>query len=108
MSVSNTLGANTLDILLSLGMPWLVKCSLPAAYGGGPIRLETDNLSFDCIGLASSIILLNVIALCTGYHMNKVFGILCILFYFIIVGTFSLVGLNIITVFGATATNNKC
>lgn len=102
MSICNTLGANTLDILLSLGMPWLIKCSLPASYGGGSILLENDNLSFDCIGLASSVVLLNLIAFGTGYNMNRVFGILCLLSYFIIAGIFISAGLHIISIFDAT------
>ncbi|XKL66242.1 hypothetical protein PGB90_009662 [Kerria lacca] len=50
MSISNTLGANTLDILLSLGVPWFVKCSISAwssQYDTAAIYLTTENLEFN-------------------------------------------------------------
>lgn len=100
MSISNTLGANTLDILLSLGMPWFIKCSLPESLGGGPIYMTTEDLEFNCIGLVFSIIVLNVIAASTCYNMNRIFGVLCMLSYLSVAGLFIAVGMHLVTVFG--------
>lgn len=99
MSVCNTLGANTLDVLLSLGMPWFIKCSLPQSQGGGQIFLTSEDLEFNCIVLACSVILLNIIAASTSYKMNRIFGVVCILSYMIVASLFIAVGMNVISIF---------
>ena len=102
MSISNTLGANTLDILLSLGMPWFVKNSLPPKYGGGVIRLSTGDLMFNCVGLASSVLILNIIAAANRYRMNRIFGFSCLFSYFGIIILFVIVSLGIVGIFSVS------
>ncbi|XP_065206268.1 sodium/potassium/calcium exchanger 3-like [Planococcus citri] len=102
MSISNTLGANTLDILLSLGMPWLVKTSLPQSYGGGSVHLSTGDLLFNCIGLASSVLILNIIAAVNHYRMNRIFGFSCLFSYFGIIVLFVIVSLGIVGIFSVS------
>lgn len=108
MSISNTLGANTLDILLSLGMPWLIKSALPSSVGGGPIVLSTGDLMFNCVGLVSSVIILNIIAAANHYRMNRIFGVSCLLSYFGIIISFVIVSLGIIGIFSMTDNITTC
>lgn len=105
MSLSNTLGANTLDILLSLGVPWFVKCLIPTSWGGGDVQLTTSDLPFNCVGLILSLVLLNVISAGTGYRMNHIFGFCCLVCYLSVSVLFILVGMNIVKIFGIQSTN---
>lgn len=43
MGISNSIGSNTFDILLCLGLPWLIKASLtPAVEGNHWVRTRLD------------------------------------------------------------------
>lgn len=78
MIISSALGSNTMDILLCLGLPWLVKSLLPASMNGGPIRLETDSLFFNCMCMFASVVVLNAVAAVSGFKLHKPFGFLCL------------------------------
>ncbi|CAA9995413.1 unnamed protein product [Nesidiocoris tenuis] len=65
MTISNALGGNTLDILLSLGLPWFIKALLPPSMNGGPVAIQSQNLVYNnaaqliCIMVLFSTALLN-------------------------------------------------
>ncbi|XP_065221542.1 sodium/potassium/calcium exchanger 4-like [Planococcus citri] len=103
MSISNALGASTLDILLCLGGPWLMKTLLPVEIGGGPITLETRGLTFNCLCLIVSVVTLNIVTYCNSFHMNRVYGFICLLCYFIFVTLLILSDMNILFNFGTNA-----
>lgn len=47
MGISNSIGSNTFDILLCLGLPWLIKASLtPAEPGHYWVRIYSNNIFF--------------------------------------------------------------
>lgn len=102
MIISNTLGANTLDILLSLGLPWFVKCIMPASHGGGPISFDTNDLAFNTIGLAFCVILLNVISAVNCFNMNRLFGVACLTAYFMVTAFFIIVSLGLVRIANIT------
>uniref|UniRef100_A0A2S2P658 Sodium/potassium/calcium exchanger 5 n=1 Tax=Schizaphis graminum TaxID=13262 RepID=A0A2S2P658_SCHGA len=95
MSISNALGANTLDILLCLGLPWFIKCLMPVSMNGGPILMETNDLFFNCICLIISVIVLNIAAAANGFKMYKTFGIICLIGHICIITIFIISGLNV-------------
>ncbi|CAH0385573.1 unnamed protein product [Bemisia tabaci] len=96
MSLSNALGANTLDILLCLGLPWFIKTLLPATMGGGPIPMDSPGLTFNCGCLIISVVVLIVAALLNGHRMNRVFGVICLVMYTTFIAVTVLAGMNII------------
>ncbi|KAL4107645.1 hypothetical protein QTP88_017958 [Uroleucon formosanum] len=96
MSISNALGANTLDILLCLGLPWFIKCLMPISMNGGPILMETNDLFFNCICLIISVIVLNIAAAANGFKMYKTFGIICLIGHVCIITIFIISGLNVV------------
>ncbi|XP_027840072.2 sodium/potassium/calcium exchanger 5-like isoform X2 [Aphis gossypii] len=95
MSISNALGANTLDILLCLGLPWFIKSLMPLSMNGGPILMETNDLFFNCICLIISVIVLNIAAAANGFKMYKTFGIICLVGHICIITIFIISGLNV-------------
>lgn len=62
MGISNSIGSNTFDILLCLGLPWLIKASLtPAEPGHYWVRIETflhlgltNSANVACVQICSS------------------------------------------------------
>lgn len=78
MSISNALGSNTMDILLCLGLPWFIKCLLPASMNGGPVKMENNSLFFNCICLIASVVILNIAAAVGGFRVCKLFGFMCL------------------------------
>jgi len=98
MSISNALGANTLDILLCLGLPWFIKSLMPVSMNGGPVQMETNDLFFNCICMIISVIILNIAAAANGFKMYKTFGIICLISHIVIITIFVINGLNIVKV----------
>ncbi len=96
MTISNALGANSLDILICLGGPWLLKTLLPLDMGGGPIALETAGLAFNCLCLIISVIVLNIITYANGFFMNRSYGFFCLICYFVAIVLLILTDLGII------------
>lgn len=97
MSISNALGANTLDILLCLGLPWFIKSLMPASMNGGPVQMETNNLFFNCICMIISVFVLNIAAAVNGFKMYKMFGCICLIGHIVIITIFVFNGLNMKT-----------
>ncbi|KAL5242559.1 hypothetical protein ACI65C_009969 [Semiaphis heraclei] len=95
MSISSALGSNTMDILLCLGLPWFVKCSLPTTMNGGPVTLQTDTLFFNCICMIVSVVILNVAAAISGYKMHKPFGVMCLVGQVVVIAALIINGLNV-------------
>lgn len=95
MSISNALGANTLDILLCLGLPWFIKSLMPISMNGGPVHMETNNLFFNCICMIISVIILNIAAAANGFKMFKTFGLICLVGHIAILTVFIINGLNV-------------
>lgn len=97
MSISNALGANTLDILLCLGLPWFIKSLMPASMNGGPVQMETNSLFFNCVCMIISVFVLNIAAAANGFKMYKTFGCICLVGHVVIITVFVLNGLNVKT-----------
>lgn len=102
MTISNALGANTLDILICLGGPWLVKTLLPANIGGGAITLETRGLAFNCLCLIISVVILNIVTYANSFHMNRMYGFICLLSYFAFIILLICTDMNLIFDFGTS------
>lgn len=95
MSISSALGSNTMDILLCLGLPWFVKCTLPTSMNGGPVTLQTDTLFFNCMCMIASVVVLNVAAAISGYKMHKPFGVMCLVAQMVVIAALITNGLKV-------------
>uniref|UniRef100_A0A8D9EYG8 Sodium/potassium/calcium exchanger 5 n=1 Tax=Cacopsylla melanoneura TaxID=428564 RepID=A0A8D9EYG8_9HEMI len=96
MSISNALGANTLDILLCLGFPWFIKTLLPATLQGGPIQLESGSNVFNCFCLIASVVALIMIAAINSFTMNHIMGFMSLLAYVCFITIIILTGLGML------------
>lgn len=75
MATSNALGSNIFDILIGLGLPWLVAAII---YGEGGFEVITTNLNQHILFLIFSIISVFMILLLTRWRLNRFVGVLLI------------------------------
>jgi K+-dependent Na+/Ca+ exchanger-like protein len=80
MAVANAVGSNVFDILVGLGLPWL----LVLLAEGGTIHVGTADLFTSTLLLVGTVVLL-FIFLTTGHKLSRVEGIILILAYVIYV-----------------------
>ncbi|KAH8338179.1 hypothetical protein KR059_011188, partial [Drosophila kikkawai] len=74
IGVSNSLGANSLAILLSLGVPWFIKNCIH--YGSGePQQVGTQGIEYNILILIISTVALFVVLSCSGYRLTKKVGV---------------------------------
>ncbi|XP_046743569.1 sodium/potassium/calcium exchanger 4-like [Diprion similis] len=77
MGLSNSIGANTLDILLCLGLPWLIKTTAL----GTNIEIVSATLNYSFLTLMVTVVLLYAVIAVNGYRLNKKVGIGCFAMY---------------------------
>ncbi|XP_012542250.1 sodium/potassium/calcium exchanger 3 [Monomorium pharaonis] len=77
MAMSNTLGANTLDILLCLGLPWMIKILMDQK----DISIVSGALRFSVLSIIVCVIIFYAVIVLYKYHLNKKVGIICLILY---------------------------
>jgi sodium/potassium/calcium exchanger 5 len=83
MAVSNAIGSNVFDILLGLGLPWMLSGLIFPTSGGVPVDAEAlMPLSIILIGTLGAVY---VVALLSGFRLTKCVGLIFFSFYFIFV-----------------------
>lgn len=69
MGLSSSIGSNTFDILLCLGLPWLIKTAFYPKVPGQPwIVINSSGLTYSAISLLSTLILLYLSFLCNRFR----------------------------------------
>lgn len=89
--MSNTLGANTLDILLCLGLPWLIK----TVTTGRSVEIVSGALSYSVLSIIVCVIAFYVVTALSKYRLNKKVGIICLILYAIFLVFAILIELNV-------------
>lgn len=93
MAVANSIGSNVFDILLCLGLPWLLQTT--AVNLNSVVPINSASLPFISITLLATVVFLFVSMLANGWKLNKKFGILCLIVYVIVITIACLFELNI-------------
>lgn len=78
MAISNALGSNVFDILIGLGLPWLIMAMIK---GKGGFEVITENINQHILILLGSIFGVFLIFLITRWKINRLIGFLLIGFY---------------------------
>lgn len=76
MAIANAIGSNIFDILVGLGLPWLIVL----AVGGGTVRVGTDDIWLSALILLSTVILLYIF-LTTGRLLSRREGWVLLVIY---------------------------
>ncbi|KAL5006588.1 hypothetical protein ScPMuIL_015394 [Solemya velum] len=93
MAVSNCIGSNVFDILVCLGLPWLLDTA--AIHSGEVIKISSSGLLYSAITLLSTIVFLLVAIHVVGWKLNKGLGATFLVVYVIVIGLSCLYELNI-------------
>ncbi|XP_059083107.1 probable sodium/potassium/calcium exchanger CG1090 isoform X2 [Tigriopus californicus] len=93
MAVSNAIGSNVFDILVCLGLPWFLDTAIvnPGTY----VRVRSRGLIYSTFSLFSTVVFLIVASHINGWKLDKKFGIILLVWYFIFMLIASLYELNI-------------
>lgn len=78
MGVSNSLGANTLDVLLCLGLPWFIKTMV---NNREPIPLGSGSLFYTILALILAVVALYTTLCISRYTLNRKNGFILIVIY---------------------------
>lgn len=73
MAVSNALGSNIFDILIGLGLPWLI---MAISQGNAGFNVVNDNITTHILFLFGSIVAIFFILLISKWRLNKGIGFL--------------------------------
>ena len=92
MAVSHTVGSNVFDILLCLGIPWLVKTTV-WDYDS-TVVINSHGLFVSCFFILGSIAVTLIIIYYYKWVLNKKVGCIYLFFYFIFMGISIYVEMN--------------
>ncbi|ODM89159.1 Sodium/potassium/calcium exchanger 4, partial [Orchesella cincta] len=81
MSISNSIGSNTFDILICLGLPWLIKGSIIASEPVNYIQINSGGLEYSAITLLVTLAMLYAIFACNHFYLDRKVGVTALLLY---------------------------
>lgn len=97
MGVSNSLGSNSLAILMSLGLPWFIRTMADGAgYTGASITIYSYGIEFTIISLLLAVACLFTVLSFAKYRLKKTVGIFLICVYLVFMTLAILIEMDII------------
>nr|XP_034839557.1 sodium/potassium/calcium exchanger 4-like [Maniola hyperantus] len=82
MGISNTIGSNTFDILLCLGLPWLIKSVFFPSYPDNHwVMINSSGLSYSAISLLSTLLAFYLFLLLNKFQLDWKIGMAYALVY---------------------------
>ncbi|XP_023310200.1 sodium/potassium/calcium exchanger 3-like [Anoplophora glabripennis] len=96
MGLSSSIGSNTFDILLCLGVPWLIKAAFyPKQEGNHWIQINSSGINCSAFALLTTLLLLYVSIAFNKFKLDWKVGLACLLMYIAFLIFASLIELNI-------------
>ena len=93
MAVSNSIGSNVFDILICLGLPWFIQTVI--IENNTVLNINSSGLTYSAITLLGTVVFLIVALPVNKWRLNKVFGVICIIVYVIVITFSCLYELNV-------------
>lgn len=81
MGVSNSLGANTMNILLSLGMPWFIKTILMGTDSKAFIQIDSGSIEYTILTLILVALILYTALAINKFRLSRKLGCVLLLIY---------------------------
>lgn len=95
MGISNSIGSNTFDILLCLGLPWLIKSLFfPTSPGYHEISLKSSGMAYSAGSLLSTLFGLYCAFLLNKFKLDWKVGVVCSTMYVLFLVFASMIELN--------------
>ncbi|XP_077301652.1 sodium/potassium/calcium exchanger zydeco [Arctopsyche grandis] len=97
MGISNSIGSNTFDILLCLGLPWLIKAAfIPTEPGHHWVAINSAGLEYSAISLLSTLFMMYATFYCNKFRLDKRVGRVCLCMYAVFLVLATLIELNVL------------
>ncbi|KAF5402583.1 Sodium:potassium:calcium exchanger [Paragonimus heterotremus] len=80
MAVSNAVGSNVFDILVCMGLPWLLKCM----FTGAPVIIYSRGLLYAVLTLFATVLFLLGATHMNRWRLTKPYGIVLLVGYFVV------------------------
>ncbi|XP_052774402.1 sodium/potassium/calcium exchanger 4-like [Mya arenaria] len=93
MAVSNSIGSNVFDILMCLGLPWLLDTAI--VKKGDPLIINSGGISYSALILLFTVAFMLVCVNLAKWKLTKPFGALCLVVYVIVISISCLFELNV-------------
>lgn len=93
MAVSNSIGSNVFDILLCLGLPWLIQTAMVAP--NTVLSINSSGLTYSAITLFGTVIFLIIALPVNKWRLNKLLGVICLAVYVVVIVFSCLYELNV-------------
>ncbi|XP_050067126.1 sodium/potassium/calcium exchanger 4 [Anopheles maculipalpis] len=96
MGISNSIGSNTFDILLCLGLPWFIKAAFsPIEPGHHWVGINSAGLEYSAISLLSTLLMLYIAFSLNKFKLDRRVGNACLIMYAVFLILASLIELNV-------------
>ncbi|OWF56023.1 hypothetical protein KP79_PYT16868 [Mizuhopecten yessoensis] len=92
MAVSNAVGSNVFDILICMGLPWLLQIII---NNGEPVQVYSEGLLYSSFTLLATVFLLLLITHLNKWRLTKTYGVVLLIIYVFFTVLTSLYELNI-------------
>ncbi|KAL8605834.1 hypothetical protein ACOMHN_051443 [Nucella lapillus] len=93
MAVSNAVGSNVFDILICLGLPWLIETAF--VKRGDYLEISSSGLIYSSLTLLATVVFLLVSIAVNRWRLTKAYGALCLAVYVVVITLSSLYELNV-------------
>jgi len=94
MAVSNAIGSNVFDILVCLGIPWFIKTAI--IEPGTTVAVTHKGILYSTMTLFSTVIFLIVASHMNSWRMDRKYGIILLIWYFVVMVFASLYETNVL------------
>ncbi|KAL5016604.1 hypothetical protein ScPMuIL_006193 [Solemya velum] len=79
MAVANAVGSNAFDILICLGVPWLLRTLV--TNPGEPVQVYSEGLLYASLTLLMTVVFLIVATYLNGWKLTKKYGVVLMIVY---------------------------
>lgn len=93
MGISNALGSSTLDVLLCLGLPWLLKSTVVSTQKW--VNINSSGLQITTITLLITLLAFYFALMANKFRLDKWVGLYCTVIYLLFVALASMIELNV-------------
>lgn len=93
MAVSNTVGSNIFDILLCLGVPWLIKTT--AVKLNSTVNVLSGSIIYTSASLFGTVVVTVLLFSVNRWRLNKLLGVIFLVLYLAFISVATLFELNV-------------
>ena len=93
MAVSNSIGSNVFDILICLGLPWLLATTI--INKGDPLIIHSGGIGYSALILLSTVVFMLMAINLAKWKLTKPFGFMCLFAYVVVITVSCLFELNV-------------